>query len=571
LKSHAIQQSQTVNPGPLTTYLIWSLRSNVAIVLISEAFAFWALTCLFALFIYLGASYEPYCLRFSPDERDFEEAGSHFIDAYQLSWTTFSTVGYGLVHPQVQPVEDESVAFVKCAFMKLILSLESFVGVLFASFCGAVIVGKMTRAKSTAPVRYSQRMTIRFGSGVMLVNGDDDHCDEVEDTPVTKEERKQTRFPCPVLEFRVANSMFSDNDGEISNAKINVVASVRAKEGNRKARLNPTANVLSNMKESASLFLRTKVTNNLRSSGYSVTFPVAKTFSNHESALKDTTGDRKKGSNGSFLRRSFIANPASMEKGEEGERKGERNSVLRRVSVISQAAIESVVMKKKLIRRESHDKRDTVDKKELERPRQKAICVVEDSTGGKKLFSSLKLQCETHPFFKRIWTLRHELNAESPILSAEACRMVRDFRGKWPREACTAEFIREHVQFQQLIVSMSGTKGSSNVYGLSVYDYRNLHIGYRFSNILDAMPDGRLGIDLDGMDTIHVQRGGGEEAIDYYEANLHKQDFEDQSSEFHDMSGSCCSSFEEICEGESLEKLNAVCPESESSTSSQDK
>ena len=84
-------QTQTVEPGSLTRYLIWSLRSHFLIVLLTEACAFLALTCIFAICIYAGASYQPQCLVF-PGGRNFEESGSFFLDAFSVSWTTFSTV-----------------------------------------------------------------------------------------------------------------------------------------------------------------------------------------------------------------------------------------------------------------------------------------------------------------------------------------------------------------------------------------------------------------------------------------------------------------------------------------------
>ena len=84
-------QTQAVEPGSLTRYLIWSLRSHFVVVLLSELLAFWALTSIFALCIYAGAQYQPQCLVF-PDGGNFEENGSYFLDAFAVSWTTFATV-----------------------------------------------------------------------------------------------------------------------------------------------------------------------------------------------------------------------------------------------------------------------------------------------------------------------------------------------------------------------------------------------------------------------------------------------------------------------------------------------
>ena len=91
IESQTISSQTDNHPGALTTYLIWSLRSPFLVVLFSEMIAFWILTTTFAICIYLGAKYQPECLRF-PEHRNFEEAGGYFLDAFTLSWTTFSTV-----------------------------------------------------------------------------------------------------------------------------------------------------------------------------------------------------------------------------------------------------------------------------------------------------------------------------------------------------------------------------------------------------------------------------------------------------------------------------------------------
>ena len=427
--------------------------------------------------------------------------------------------GYGLIHPQIQK-EPEETSF-HCAFMTTIVSLESFVGVLFASFCGAVIVGKMTRAKSTASIRYSERMVLRFGIGVINSNDDDDRCGDVDDEPVSDYERSRTRYPCPVLEFRVANSLFANDNGEITNAKINVVGSTladkdkgkddgdkKSKSGEGSSKHSSRQKMLSDMKNSASQFIR-----------------------KHRPMLPSSTS--------SWSNTSGSTAAEKKSKNENGTRKKEK-SVLLRVSAFSQAALENVMVKKKMLRPKESLDDTTIRRKPVRRTttkEKKPICVEEDPSGGlapRKMFSNIKIESEVHPFFKRVWTIRHVLNAESPLLSEKASRMVKESRGLWPSEACNAEFIRDNVQFQQLIVSMSGTTGASKVYGLHVYDYRKLHIGYKFASILLTTMDGRMEVDLDGIDTVHDQRGGGAEAIDIFETNQHGRNFfTGQSSKFN--------------------------------------
>ena len=453
--------------------------------------------------------------------------------------------GYGLIYPQIRR-ESEETSF-HCAFMTTIVSLESFLGVLFASFCGAVIVGKMTRAKSTASIRYSQRMVLRFGIGVTNTNDDDDRCGDADDEPVSDYDRSRTLYPCPVLEFRVANSLFANDNGEITNAKIHVVGSTlankdkrndsgyrKSKSGTESSKHRSRQKVLAEMKNSASQFIRKHR-------------PILPSSASSWSNTSASTATEKKSKKGN------------------GTRKREK-SVLLRVSAFSQVALENVMVKKKMLRPKESLDDATIRRKPVTRTttmEKKPICVEEDPSGGlapRKMFSNIKTESEVHPFFKRVWTIRHVLNADSPLLSEKASRMIKESRGHWPSEACNAKFIRENVQFQQLIVSMSGTTGASKVFGLNVYEYRNLHIGYKFASILLTAMDGRMEVDVDGIDTVREQRGGGAEAIDIFEANQHGRNFfTGQSSEFN-MSSSNKESGPPLDESSNVGNSRAINP-----------
>jgi hypothetical protein len=51
---------------------------------------FYLLTALWGIAIYGVGTYQPNCIYVG--DFDFETGGGHFIDAYAISWTTFSTV-----------------------------------------------------------------------------------------------------------------------------------------------------------------------------------------------------------------------------------------------------------------------------------------------------------------------------------------------------------------------------------------------------------------------------------------------------------------------------------------------
>jgi hypothetical protein len=97
-----------------------------------------------------------------------------------------------------------------CIFITFICSLESFLGVLYSGFCGAILFGKVLRIQSHAQVIFSDPIVIRYGSGVQQGADQDGALDDEKDGP--------KRLPCPVLEFRVINRLFGETGGEIMDA-----------------------------------------------------------------------------------------------------------------------------------------------------------------------------------------------------------------------------------------------------------------------------------------------------------------------------------------------------------------
>lgn len=109
----------------------------------------------------------------------------------------------------------------------MLCAFESFVGVLFAGVTGAIIFSKVARVQSIAQVLFSYPICIRYGTGVMETAGTGIDDDEDEDEDEENNAESPT-LPCPILEFRVINSLAGEKGGEILNATVNVVASVLA-------------------------------------------------------------------------------------------------------------------------------------------------------------------------------------------------------------------------------------------------------------------------------------------------------------------------------------------------------
>lgn len=71
-------------------YVHWSFQTSFQQLVYSLIAIFYVLTLLWGLAIYGVGKYQPNCIYVG--DLNFETGGGHFIDAYAISWTTFSTV-----------------------------------------------------------------------------------------------------------------------------------------------------------------------------------------------------------------------------------------------------------------------------------------------------------------------------------------------------------------------------------------------------------------------------------------------------------------------------------------------
>jgi hypothetical protein len=208
-----------INPNQkLALYLHWMFRVNFVFLFGVMCVMFFALVILFAGFITVAGNIDPQCVRIGGEE--FDKENTAFADAFALSWTTFSTVGYGSTHPALG---NQNKSNTNCFFINFICCLESLLGVLYSGFCGAILFGKVLRIQSHAQVIFSDPLVLRYGSGVV-------ENEEFVGKPGVEEYDEKPKNPCPVLEFRIVNRLFNEVGGEIMDATLNVVANVDAND-----------------------------------------------------------------------------------------------------------------------------------------------------------------------------------------------------------------------------------------------------------------------------------------------------------------------------------------------------
>ena len=123
--------------------------------------------------------------------------------------------------------------------MNFIASLESFIGVLYAGFCCAVLFGKVQCIYSRAMASFSNVCVINYGPGWGEDDDDDDDyyynennhsLVEHDSTPEKPQSlRPQKSIPYPVLTFRVVNERANHIFGSISNLDVGVVVIIEKK------------------------------------------------------------------------------------------------------------------------------------------------------------------------------------------------------------------------------------------------------------------------------------------------------------------------------------------------------
>jgi len=208
-----------INPNQhVAQTLHWMFRSSFFVLFAVMCTLFFGQIIVFAGFIVAVGRYENDCVRVGGEP--IPRGDGEFADAFTLSWTTFSTVGYGNTYPALS---HENTDPANCVLITFICSLEAFLGVLYSGFCGAILFGKVLRIQSHAQVIFSDPIIVKYGSGM------EEHSDESGFLGNDDEDRKD-KIPCPVLEFGIVNRLFGETGGEIIDASLNVVANVNARD-----------------------------------------------------------------------------------------------------------------------------------------------------------------------------------------------------------------------------------------------------------------------------------------------------------------------------------------------------
>jgi hypothetical protein len=455
----------------MSRYLNWTYRTSFTVLLLHFALTFWATSMIWAAIILAVSEFHPQCLQVGG--LDSTEIKHHlFLDAYCLSWTTFSSVGYGLIYPQIG--SNAAAVDTRCAGMNVLMALEAFFGNIFTAMCGAIIFGKIIHVHCFANLTFSCPIIINYGPGVAEIDAD------LEDA----EQGDKGHFP--MLEFRVLNGNHGRHGGEILDARVKCISAV----GEHQA--SDAVLMASGIKKASKRLMNKVLTTPMfvvKASMEGISF-----VKENISKSLHLTGAPK--AHGVTKRRAIASIP------EHGtSEKHPFHEVSHHVDDQSYHKDEFNITKECLFL--------------AARDRQHQVMDEGSHLVPRRIMSHLELETDSHPSLKRVWILRHELNDKSPLLKGRARKMIADNGGKWPTELNTYQCVRESLCFHELSVLITGTSNATGakVYKQHVYKFDNIIVGYSFVNMFHLNDQGMMSVDERRLNDVVEQHGGGGEPL----------------------------------------------------------
>jgi len=229
-------------------YIDWTFPASFTAVVTSFLLFYFTICVIFGLLLLAASRQYPECVVASGAPFG-ETPHTAFSDAVALSWTTFTTVGYGMTYTSTAS-DFGGTAPHQCSLVVFLCTTEAFGGLLFAGMCAAILFGKVNRVQSHANLIFCNAVCLQYEEA-------DDYCQENNidsersqglstpvapcpvPIPVLKDEENQlsvekhkwpqsVRFVdqfngCPILKFQVVNELCNIEGGELVDCMMKVI------------------------------------------------------------------------------------------------------------------------------------------------------------------------------------------------------------------------------------------------------------------------------------------------------------------------------------------------------------
>jgi hypothetical protein len=141
----------------LYLYIDWTFTASFTAVFLTFLVYYFLITLFFGLILMVVGTSQPECITTGGDHFGTNPL-TMFNDAYELSWTTFTTVGYGNSYTSTGNdlvAADGTTKAHECSLVVLLCNAEAFFGLLYAGMCGAILFGKVNRVQSHAKLIFA--------------------------------------------------------------------------------------------------------------------------------------------------------------------------------------------------------------------------------------------------------------------------------------------------------------------------------------------------------------------------------------------------------------------------------
>jgi len=172
--------------------------------IITSYFNFFAFQFMFYLvWVYCFALLIYGCTLYTGDKKCLSMGGKEVLTqmeyAIELSYTTFSTVGYGMASPSPK---------IGCLGLRCLCAFEAAIGILYFGLAGAIFFGRVNRILSRAPVHFSGPLCIQY-----------DACRETWNLDASTSNY-------PTLEFRIVHNKANMKGWEMLNVSLKCMVAI---------------------------------------------------------------------------------------------------------------------------------------------------------------------------------------------------------------------------------------------------------------------------------------------------------------------------------------------------------
>lgn len=458
----------------IVKYVNWSYTSGFLVVFVSFLAVFLFIVFVFGLFLKWAGEAQPHCIIVAGEKFGTND-GTTLADAFALSWTTFTTVGYGAVYTATG--NDENFSQHSCALITILCTAESFIGLLYAGVCTAIMFGKIGRIQSHAQVTFSDAMCVEYGK---------------------EEESSSTPLPQSTSARAGDAAMSSGNRPTGTVFSIPKVAS-----GQRKSQFRNHVGIPLDANE-AVINEADEENDGADKAEDGVSHDTGDVTGNEGGSTKQdhVDGSSKNGEDSSV----------NVSDDESGDSSSYSSSSASRT--FTGKRILCPVLRFQLVNQLANDPGGEI----LDAHLNFMVRKEKESYPYEPIARFLKVELEeaTHPFFNRVWHGRHVLNEDSPLVSVVARQRIRQNDGYWPSDLNDPDSIRFHLRFSSVIITMTGISSISaeSVQISKRYYHHDVVIGYQFAPLLYKTADtDKLRVDMTLINDVVEQQWNVGEAL----------------------------------------------------------